>query len=85
MAFFMFFAFGLGCLKLVFSRLMAAAACWTNERKVLRLLTNERQVFTWAFLMLGPLALYSSLSPILRHTVKLFLWAGPDSSVSLYW
>ena len=66
LAFFMLFALGLGCLKLVFSRLMAAAACC-------------------AFLMLGPLALYSSLSPILRHTVKFFLWAGPDSSVSLYW
>lgn len=66
MAFFKFFALGDGCLNWVFSRAMAAAACW-------------------AFFILGPLAIYSSLSPIFRHTVKVFLCAGPDSSVSLYW
>ena len=38
-----------------------------------------------AFLMDGPEAMQSSLSPIFRHTVKFFLCAGPDSSVSLYW
>ena len=53
---------GGGCLSIVFSSAMAAAACC-------------------AFLIEGPDALYSS-SPTSRQTVKLFLWAGPDSSVS---
>ena len=39
----------------------------------------------WAFLIEGPEALYSSTSPNLRQTVNVFLWAGPDSSVNLYW
>lgn len=38
----------------------------------------------WAFLMLGPSAVYSS-SPSLSVTVKRFLWAGPDSPVNRYW
>ena len=36
-----------------------------------------------AFLMEGPDAMYSS-SPTSRQTVKVFLWAGPDSSVSWF-
>ena len=37
------------------------------------------------FLMEGPEAVYSSCSPILRQTVKVFLCAGPASSVRRYW
>ena len=58
--------FGGGCLSLVFSKAMAAAACW-------------------AFLIEGPDAMYSSVSPNLRHTVNSFLWGGPASSVKRYW
>lgn len=56
---------GGGCFSLVFSKAMAAAACW-------------------AFLIEGPDAMYSSLSPNLRHTVNVFLWGGPASSVKRY-
>lgn len=37
------------------------------------------------FLIEGPDAMNSSLSPILRQTEKIFLCAGPLSSVNLYW
>ena len=53
------FGFGRGCLSLVFSSAIAAAACW-------------------AFLIEGPVARYSSVSPSFRHTVKFFLWEGPE-------